>query len=77
MGREVTAHTAYCIVRFANKRFERVREGYKSAENARRSIPAVAKAYIDGGGNRNATYAVGQYTVGNVVVLDSFKWYCA
>lgn len=77
MGREMTMHTAWCIVRFANGRFERVREGYKSASNARRSIPALAKAYIDGGGDCNATYTVGQYTVGNVVILDRFKRYCA
>lgn len=77
MGRDMTTHKAYCIVRFANKRFERVREGYKSAENARRSIPALAKAYIDGGGDCNATYTVGEYTVGNVVILDRFKRYCA
>lgn len=77
MGREMTTHKAYCIVRFANGRFERVRDGYKSAENAARSIPSVARAYIDEGGDRSATYSVGQYTVGNVVILDRFKRYCA
>ena len=69
MGREMTTHTAYCIVR--------IKEGYRSAKNARRSIPALAKAYIDGGGDCNATYTVGEYTVGNVVILDRFKRYCA
>ena len=77
MGREMTTHTAYCIVRFANKRFERIREGYRSAENARRSIPSVVKADRAEGVDCNATYTVGEYTVGNVVILDRFKRYCA
>ena len=77
MGREITSHTAWCIVRFANGKFERVREGYKSAVNARRSIPSVAKAYIDEGGDANATYAIGRYTVGGVVIQDAFRRCCA
>lgn len=77
MGNEVQSHTAWCIVRFAHGRFERVREGYKSAVNARRSIPSVAKAYLDEGGDRTATYAVGKYTVGSVVVEGSFTRCCA
>ena len=77
MGNGLYPYTAWCIARFANGRFERVREGYKSAENARRSIPSVAKAYLDEGGDCNATYTVGEYTVGPVVLLDRFKRYCA
>lgn len=77
MGREMTTHTAYCIVRFVNGIMERVREGYRSESNAMRSIPSVVKADRAEGVNGYATYAVGQYTVGNVVILDRFKRYCA
>ena len=77
MGREMTTHTAYCIVRFANKRFERVREGYKSASNARRSIPSVAKEYLEETGDGSATYTIGEYTVGSVVVRGEFRRFCA
>ena len=72
-----TPHTEWCIIRFANGKFERVKTGYKNMENAQKGIPAIAKAYIDGGGDCNATYTVGEYTVGNVVILDRFKRYCA
>ena len=50
MGREMTTHTAYCIVRFAKGKFERVREGYKSAENAIRGIPSAAREYLEESG---------------------------
>ena len=77
MGREMTTHTAYCIVRYANGRFERVREGYKSAANAMRSIPSVAKADRGDGVDGNATYAVGRYMVGSVIAQGDFRRYCA
>lgn len=77
MGKSVHTHTEWCIVRFANGRFERARDGYKSPENARKGIPSVAKQYLAEGGDRNATYAVGSYTVGNAVVQSAFKRCCA
>lgn len=69
------AHTEWCIVRSANGRIERARDGYKSAANARRSIPAVAKAYRADGGDANATYAVGRYMVGAAVPAEGFRKY--
>lgn len=72
MGRTVHSHTEWCIIRFHKGRFERARDGYKSAENAQKSIPSVAKAYIEEGGGEGATYAIGSYTVGEVVVRSGF-----
>ena len=68
-----TPHTEWCIVRFSHGRFDIVRNGYKSSENARRGIASVSRACIAGGGDRNATYAIGSYTVGSVVVRSAFK----
>lgn len=77
MGREMTTHTAYCIVRFANGRFERVRDGYRSAKNAQKGIASVLKEYKDAPGEAGATYSVGKYAVGSVVIQDTFRRYCA
>ena len=76
MGMEVYSHTEWCIVRFANGRFERVREGYKSAANASRGIPFVVKADI-ADGIVGATYSVGYYSVGSVITQGGFRRYCA
>ena len=67
----------WCIVRFSKGKFERVRDGYKSAKNAERGIPFVEKAFIAEGGDRSATYAVGSYLVGNVTVHGTFRRGCA
>ncbi len=71
------AHTRWCIIRSWNGRFERVREGYKSAENARKGIDSVARADRAEGVDARATYAVGSYTVSNAVVRGGFRRGCA
>ena len=72
MRNNLEPHVEWCVIRFVNGRFERARDGYKTADNARRGIPSVAKAYLAEGGDKNATYAVGSYSVGNVVVRGKF-----
>ena len=67
------AHTRWCIVRYYHGRFERVREGYKSAENARKGIDSVVRADMADGIDASATYAVGSYTVGTVVVHGAYR----
>lgn len=77
MSNDISGHTAWCIVRFANGRFERVRDGYRSAKNAQRGIASVLKEYKDAPGEAGATYSVGKYAVGSVVIQDTFRRYCA
>ncbi len=77
MGRSVHSHTEWCVVRFFNGRFERVREGYKSAANARKAIPFAVKEHIAEHGNRSAIFAVAKYTVGEAVVQTDFTRCCA
>lgn len=73
MGNSIRSHAAWCIIRLCNGRFERVREGYSSAENARRGIPFVAARHVAEGGDRSATYAVGRYIVGDAVPISGFQ----
>lgn len=77
MGKNIHSHTEWCIVRFAKGKFERAREGYKSAANARRGIPSAAREYLAEGGDRNATYSIGRYLVGDVIVDGAFLRVCA
>ena len=46
-------------------------------ENAQKGIPAIARAYLDKGGDRGALYAVGSYNVGQTVARTEFRRYCA
>ena len=72
MGKDIQSHTEWCIIRFSNGVFERARDGYKSAENAKRGIPSAAREFVANGGSRDATYAIGSYSVGMVVVRSGF-----
>ena len=72
-----TPHTEWSIIRFAHGRFEQVKAGYKNMENAQKGIPAVARAYLDRGGDRGALYAVGSYVVGQTMARTVFRRYCA
>lgn len=74
MSKSMKTHKEWCIVRFAFGRFERARDGYKTPENARKGIPSVAKEYQEKTWyDRNATYAIGQYIVGNAIVCSPFE----
>lgn len=68
----IEAQVRWCIIRFANNRFERAKDGYRSMENAQKAIPSIAKAYADKGGDRSAMYAVGKYNVGKVIAVSRF-----
>lgn len=72
-----TTHTEWCIIRFAHGKFERVKTGYKTKENALKSIPAVARAYLAKRGDHGAMYAVGSYNVSMTVTRTEFRRYCA
>lgn len=77
MGKSVHSHIEWCIIRFANGRFERARDGYKSQENAKKGIPSVAREYLAKGGSAGASYAIGSYMVGDAVVRTKFISGCA
>ena len=68
MLKDLSCHYAWCIVRYFNGRFERVREGYGSMENARRGLQFAASADAKEGNKHGATYAIGKYLVGDVML---------
>lgn len=72
-SKSIEAQVRWCVIRFANKRFERAKDGYRSMENAQKAIPSLAKAFADKGGDRSAQYAVGRYQVGKVMAVTNFR----
>lgn len=77
MARSIHSQVAWCVIRYLNGTAERVREGYKSAATARRSIPFLSKASVVEGGGRDARYAVGRYMIGEAVAIEPFRAYSA
>ena len=68
--------TEWCVIRHRNGyRDDIVKGGYKSQENAQRSIPAISKHHYERDRDASATYAVGMVRVPAPVLVTKFHKY--
>ena len=75
MPDSIHSHTEWCILRYSHGKIENVRKGYKSAENARRGIPFVARADAADPLHKDASYTIASYFVGDAVARGGFIRY--
>ena len=66
----------WCVIRHRDgHRDDIVKGGYKSQENAQRSIPAISKHHYERDRDATATYAVGMVRVPAPVLVTKFHRY--
>lgn len=76
MNIAMESHIEWCVIRHRDgHRDDIVKGGYKSQENAQRSIPAISKHQYERDREATATYAVGMVRVPAPVLVTKFHRY--